>query len=129
MLARLIAPHLSKAWGVPVVVDNKPGASGNIGMDMLAKSPPDGLILAMTNNVVAINVSLFPNLPFDMVKDFEALGLIGSTPMGLVVNPKFPAETVAELSDSRQEKPRQGELRFMRSRHAAASRDRAGPVP
>jgi tripartite-type tricarboxylate transporter receptor subunit TctC len=68
-------------------------------MDMLAKSPPDGLTLAMTNNVVAINVSLFPNLPFDMMRDFEPLGLIGRTPMVLVVNPRFPPKTVTELTD------------------------------
>lgn len=98
LMARLVAPHLQKAWGVPVVVDNRPGASGNIGMDSVAKSPPDGYTLAMTNNVVAINVSLFPNLPFDMVKDFEPLGLIGSTPMVLVVNPNVPAKTLAELT-------------------------------
>lgn len=98
LMARVIAPHLSKTWNVPVVVENKPGASGNIGMDMLAKSPPDGLTLAMTNNVVAINVSLFPNLPFDMIKDFEPLGLIGTTPMVLVVNRDIPVNTVAELT-------------------------------
>jgi tripartite-type tricarboxylate transporter receptor subunit TctC len=105
LLARVIAPHLTKTWGVPVVVENRPGASGNIGMDLVAKSPPDGLTLAMTNNVVAINVSLFPNLPFDMVKDFEPLGLIGSTPMVLVVNPKLPAKTVAELTDYARKNP------------------------
>jgi tripartite-type tricarboxylate transporter receptor subunit TctC len=105
ILARLIAPHLSKTWDVPVVVENKPGASGNIGMDMVAKSPPDGLTLAMTNNVVAINVSLFPHLPFDMVKDFEPLGLIGSTPMVVTVNPNFPVKTVAELTDYGRKNP------------------------
>lgn len=110
LLARLVAPHLSSTWGVPVIVENKPGASGNIGMDMVAKSPPDGLTLAMTNNVVAINVSLFPNLPFDMTKDFEPLGLIGSTPMVLTVNPKFPAKTVAELTD--YVKKNQGRVAF-----------------
>jgi tripartite-type tricarboxylate transporter receptor subunit TctC len=105
LLARIVAPHLSKSWGVPVVVDNRPGASGNIGMDLVAKSPPDGLTLAMTNNVVAINVSLFPKLPFDMVKDFEPLGLIGSTPMALVVNPDLPVKTVAELTDYARRNP------------------------
>ena len=110
LLARLVAPHLSRTWGVPVIVDNKPGASGNIGMDMLAKSPPDGFTLAMTNNVVAINVSLFPNLPFDMVKDFEPLGLIGSTPMVLVVNPAFPVKTLAELTDHARQNP--GKVNF-----------------
>jgi tripartite-type tricarboxylate transporter receptor subunit TctC len=105
LLARLVAPHFSKTWGVPVIVDNKPGASGNIGMDMLAKSPPDGLTLAMTNNVVAINVSLFPNLPFDMLKDFESLGLIGSTPMVLVVNPNLPVKTLAELTGHAKKNP------------------------
>jgi tripartite-type tricarboxylate transporter receptor subunit TctC len=104
-LARIVAPHLSKTWGVPVIVDNRPGASGNIGMDAVAKSTPDGLTLAMTNNVVAINVSLFPNLPFDMVKDFGPLGLIGSTPMVLVVNPKLPVKTVAELTDYAKKNP------------------------
>ena len=109
-LARLVAPRLNKVWNVPVVVENKPGASGNIGMDSAAKSPPDGLTLAMTNNVVAINVSLFPKLPFDMEKDFEPLGLIGSTPMVLTVNPSFPVKTVAELTDYAKKNP--GKLAF-----------------
>jgi tripartite-type tricarboxylate transporter receptor subunit TctC len=105
LLARLVAPHLSKAWGVPVVVENKPGASGNIGMEYVAKSEPDGLTLTMTNNVVAINVSLFPDLPYNMEKDFEPLGLIGSTPMVIAVNPKFPVKTVAELTDYAKKNP------------------------
>src|SRR5690349_18499749 len=72
-LARLIAPKLGEAWGVPVVVDNRPGASGNIGMDVVAKSPADGLTLVMANSVVAVNVALFPTLAFDVTRDFAPL--------------------------------------------------------
>src|SRR5271154_1585349 len=60
LLARLIASKLEQVWQVPVVVDNRPGASGNIGMEIAAKKAPDGYTLVMTNNVVAINVAMFP---------------------------------------------------------------------
>ena len=109
-LARLIAPKLAEMWRVPVIVDNRPGASGNIGMDVVAKSPPDGLTLVMTNSVVAINVALFPNAPFDVVRDFEPLGLIGSTPMVMSVNPSVPAKTLAELTAYAKANP--GKLNF-----------------
>jgi tripartite-type tricarboxylate transporter receptor subunit TctC len=109
-LARLIAPKLAEAWGAPVVVDNRPGASGTIGMDVAAKSPADGLTLVMTNSVVAINVALFPNLAFNVVRDFAPLGLIGSTPMVMTVNPAVPAKTVAELTEYAKRNP--GKLNF-----------------
>jgi tripartite-type tricarboxylate transporter receptor subunit TctC len=109
-LARLIAPKLGESWGVPVIVDNRPGASGNIGMDVVAKSPADGLTLAMTNSAVAINVAMFPKLSFDVAQDFEPLGLIGSTPMVMSVNPNVPAKTLAELTDYAKRNP--GKLTF-----------------
>jgi tripartite-type tricarboxylate transporter receptor subunit TctC len=109
-LARLIAPKLGEAWGVPVVVDNRPGASGNIGMDVVAKSPADGLTLVMANSVVAVNVALFPTLAFNVARDFAPLGLIGSTPMVMTVNPAVPAKTVAELTDYAKRNP--GKLNF-----------------
>jgi tripartite-type tricarboxylate transporter receptor subunit TctC len=109
-LARLLAIRLADWWGVPVVVDNRPGASGNIGMDMVAKSPADGLTLVMTNSAVAINVALFPRSGFDVTRDFEPLGLIGSTPMVMSVNPMVPARTLMELSDHVKRNP--GRLNF-----------------
>jgi tripartite-type tricarboxylate transporter receptor subunit TctC len=97
-LARLLTPKLSDMWGVPVIVDNRPGASGNIGMELVAKSPPDGYTLGMASGGVAMTVSLFPKLSFNIAADFEPLGLIGSTPMVLTVNPSLPVKTLAEFT-------------------------------
>lgn len=109
-LARLIAPRMSETLGVPVVVDNRPGASGNIGMSVVAKSPSDGSVLVMTNSVVAMNVALFPGQSFDIKQDFEPLGLIGSTPMAVTINPSVPSKTLGELTAYLKQNP--GKLNF-----------------
>lgn len=109
-LARLIAEKLQLKWGSPVVVENRPGASGNIGLDVVAKSVADGYTLVMTNNVVAINVALFPNLTFDVTRDFAPLGLIGSTPMAVVVNPGVQINSLSELTQHAKRQP--GKLNF-----------------
>src|SRR5258708_1687040 len=104
-LARLVAPKLSTNWGVPVVVENRPGASGNIGMEVVAKSPADGYTLVMTNSAVAINVGLFPKLGFNVIQDFQPLGLIGSTPMVVTVTASLPIDTVAGLTAYAKQNP------------------------
>src|SRR5436305_7655230 len=81
VLARLIAPELQKALGHPVVVENKGGAGGNIGAELVAKSPPDGhTLLVGYNGPIAINVTLMKNLPYDPLKDLAPITLAGTAP-------------------------------------------------
>lgn len=100
ILARLLADKLTAAWGQPVVVENRPGASGMIGAEAVAKAPPDGYTLLMGYNAeIAINRSLFKEMPYDSLKAFIPVTIVGTTPMILVVNPSVPARTLKELID------------------------------
>jgi tripartite-type tricarboxylate transporter receptor subunit TctC len=95
---RLIAERLTTAWGHPVIVENKPGAGGNIGADMVAKSPPDGYTILMgALSTHAVNPSLYPKMPYDAVKDFAPITLLAITPNVLVVNASLPVSSVKEL--------------------------------
>jgi tripartite-type tricarboxylate transporter receptor subunit TctC len=95
---RAIAQKLTEAWGQSVVVDNRPGAGGNIGADLVAKSPPDGYTVVMgALSTHAVNPSLYPSMPYDAVKDFAPITLIAVTPNVLVVNPALPVKSVREL--------------------------------
>jgi len=98
VLARIVAPKLSEAIGQPVVVENKPGAGGNIGADLVAKAPPDGhTLLVGYNGPLAINVGLFEKMPYDPVKDLAPITLAVTTPQYLVVNPALPIKNVSEF--------------------------------
>lgn len=98
VLARLVAPKLQEAIGQPVFVENKGGAGGNIGADLVAKSPPDGhMLLIGYNGPIAINVTLFDKMPYDPVKDLAPITLAVTSPQYLVVNPQVPVNNVAEL--------------------------------
>ena len=95
---REIGRKLTEAWGQPVVVDNRTGAGGNIGADMVAKSAPDGYTLVIGNiGTHAVNVSLLPVMPFDSVKDFTPIVHVLDAEGLLVVNPSIKATTVSEL--------------------------------
>jgi tripartite-type tricarboxylate transporter receptor subunit TctC len=95
---RLIAQKLTDAWGQPVVVENKPGAGGNIGADFVAKSPPDGYtILLGALSTHAVNPSLYAKMPYDAAKDFAPITLIAVTPNVLVVNAASPVNNVKEF--------------------------------
>ena len=95
---RLIAQKLSEAWGQTVVVENKPGAGGNIGTDLVAKSPPDGYtILLGALSTHAVNPSLYKTMPYDAAKDFAPITLIAVTPNVLVVNAASPVNNVKEF--------------------------------
>jgi tripartite-type tricarboxylate transporter receptor subunit TctC len=97
-LARLIGPKLSEAIGQAVVVENKPGAAGNIGADMVAKARPDGhTLLLMDIGSLAVAPSLFPDLSYDVAEDLAPVGLVMFGPYVLAVNPSVPAKTVDEL--------------------------------
>jgi tripartite-type tricarboxylate transporter receptor subunit TctC len=98
VLARAAAQKLSETFGQPTVVDNRPGAGGNIGAELVAKSPPDGYTLLMgTVGTHAINPSLYPRMPYDHVKDFAPIILVAGVPNVLVINPTLPVNSVQEL--------------------------------
>ena len=96
--ARLFAEHLGKALGQQVIVDNKPGAGGNIGTADAARSPNDGYTLLMgTVATQTMNEFLYPSVGYDSQKDFEPIALVGMLPMVISANPSFAANSVAEL--------------------------------
>ncbi len=96
--ARYIGERLSNAVGQAVVIDNKPGAGGNIGTEATARAAPDGYTLTMgTNATHGTNQFLYDSLPFDAEKDFEPVILIGSFPMAIAANPAFPGTSVADV--------------------------------
>ncbi|HUQ75244.1 MAG TPA: tripartite tricarboxylate transporter substrate binding protein [Burkholderiales bacterium] len=97
ILARVIAPRLSEKWGQPVVVENKAGASGNIGTDLVAKAAPDGHTLMVTVNTFAITPSLIRNTPYDVVNDFSPISKIAIATYCFAANPKvFPAKDMKD---------------------------------
>jgi tripartite-type tricarboxylate transporter receptor subunit TctC len=100
MMARTIAAHLQAKYGQPFVVDNRPGAGSSLGMDVVAKAPPDGYTIGLGNVAAnAINPAVRPGaFPYQPVKDFEAISMVGVTPLVLVVNAeKVPSKTVPEF--------------------------------
>ena len=98
ILARLVAPGLQQAFGQPIVVENKAGAGGNLGTDLVAKSEPDGhTILVAYTGPITVNPTLFGNLPYDPQKDLAPITLAVTTPQFLAVNPGVPFNSVAEL--------------------------------
>ena len=96
-LARAIAQRFTELTGQTAFVENRAGASGNIGTDLVARAKPDGLTLLLTINSHVVNPSLYKNLPFDAIKDFQPLTLVADAPNVLVARPNFPADTVAAL--------------------------------
>ena len=99
VLARILGQKMSEAFGQPVIVDNKPGAAGNIATDFMAKVEADGYNIAVApNQTVAVNPVLYPKLPFDVNRDLTGITMMGRVPMVLVVSPaRVQATTVAEL--------------------------------
>jgi tripartite-type tricarboxylate transporter receptor subunit TctC len=97
-LARIVGDNLSQRWGAPVIVENKPGAQGNIGMALVAKSPPDGYTLALVPvGNAAVNPSLFKDLPYDPVKDFAPISQLAIVENVLVVNGSSTIKTLEQL--------------------------------
>ena len=98
VIARTLAEAMRQTLGQQIVVDNRPGASTNIGADLVAKSKPDGYtVLSADNAVLAFNEHLFSKLPFNPEKDFTYIGAIGKFPLALVVHPDFPAKNFKEF--------------------------------
>jgi tripartite-type tricarboxylate transporter receptor subunit TctC len=96
--ARILAPELQKELGQPVVIENRAGAGGTVGLDVVAKAAPDGSTLGVASPINHLAApALYPKLPYDSIKDFTPVGLISSVPMVLVVGPSSPVKTVQEL--------------------------------
>src|SRR5438105_11786007 len=97
ILARTLGQRMGDDWKIGVVVDNRPGASGNIGTEAVAKSPPDGYTLLMTASTIVLNRSLFKSIPYDPVKDFAPVAPLAIGRLALVTNPSVAAKTVKDL--------------------------------
>ena len=109
-IARTLAAGMGPVLGRTVIVENRPGAGGNIAAEVVAKAPPDGNTLLLSFTSHAINATLYPTLPFDPVKDFTALSCIATSPSILVAHPSLPANNVRELIALAKAKP--GQLNF-----------------
>jgi tripartite-type tricarboxylate transporter receptor subunit TctC len=94
---RLVAPRLAERLGQQVVIDNRPGAGGNIGLALVAKAPADGYTIGLgAAGALAANAALYPNMPFDVQKDFRAIGLVAASPFVLIGNPGLVPKTLRE---------------------------------
>ena len=114
ILAREVGQRLTVVFGQSVIIDNRPGAAGNIGSDIVAKSAPDGYTLLMcTVSSHAINPGLYSKLPYDHIKDFAPVVLVARVPNVLEVTPSLPVNTVADLIKLAKEKP--GQINFASS--------------
>ena len=97
-MARLIAPKMGEALGQSVVIENKPGASGQIGAQAVAKATPDGYTLMLDASSFSTNPALYPKLPYDSLKAFKPIGVVALFPNVVLVNANFPAKTLSELT-------------------------------
>jgi tripartite-type tricarboxylate transporter receptor subunit TctC len=105
VIARIVQGKLQSALGQNIVIDNKGGAGGSLGTDIVAKAPADGYTVLFTLNSHTVNPAIYAKLPFDTLKDFEPVGTVASLPQILVANPQFPANNVAELIALAKAKP------------------------
>jgi tripartite-type tricarboxylate transporter receptor subunit TctC len=110
ILARLVAQKLGESLGHRFITDNRPGAQGMIGAEMVAKAPPDGYTLLMVPASHTVNPSLYNKMPFDTARDFTAVGLVAEGPFVLVVHPSIPAKNVKDLIALARMRP--GQLNF-----------------
>jgi len=108
--ARVLGQKLSERMGQSFVVDNRAGAAGNIGAEVVAKSAPDGYTLLLAITSVSINPALIPKMPFDIVKDFAPVTIVARSPMVLAVHPVLPVANAKALVDLARKRP--GELNF-----------------
>jgi tripartite-type tricarboxylate transporter receptor subunit TctC len=112
-LSRIIGPGLTKAWGQPVMADNRPGAGGIIGSEFVVNSPPDGHTLLVVAGGFTVNPYIYTKLPYDTVKDFAPVTLLASSTHVLVVHPKLQVQTIRELIALARAKP--GQLTYATS--------------
>ena len=107
VLARIVGQKLTQAWGQQVVVDVRPGAGGIIGSDLAAKAPPDGYTILIVAPGYALNPYFYKSLPYDTIKDFERITVLGVAPNVLVAHPSVPAKNVKELIALARSRPGQ----------------------
>ena len=110
ILARVIGQRMTERWAQQVIIDNRTGAGGIIGSDIVAKSAPDGYTLMVTSSAHAINATLYPKLPYETLRDFTSVAPVAAISNVLIVNANVPAKTVAELVQLARAKP--GQLKF-----------------
>ena len=110
ILARVLGPRLAERWKAAVVVDNRAGATGNIGTEFVAKSAPDGYTLLFTATSFGTNPALSRSLPFDPLKSFAPVALVATSAVAVVVNPQVPAKSLRELIDLAKRQP--GKLHY-----------------
>src|SRR5215213_6513864 len=104
--ARILAPRLSELLGQAVVVDNKPGANGTIGMQDVQRSPPDGYTFMFAHvGAISIGISIYPNMPFDPVDDLSSISVAVTSPLVWVINPALPFKTMPEFIAKVQAEP------------------------
>ena len=133
ILTRQIAQRLSESWSVPVIVDNRGGASGTIGTALVAKAPADGQTLLVVPSGFAVNPSIYKNLPYDSVRDLAPVSQLAASPLILCVHPSFPPQSVKELVAFLKARP--GQIDFGSSGNGSpslrkmAAISRIGPFP
>ena len=110
ILARMVGPRLTSAWGQPVIIDNRPGAGGMTGTAMATKAAADGYTIVLVPATHAINVSLYAKPPYDALTDFAHVALLATAPYMLVSNPSVPGRTIKELIALAKSKP--GQLNY-----------------
>ena len=104
--ARVLAARMSERLGQSVIIDNRPGAGGNIGLDLVAKAPPDGYTIGVgAAGALAVNLSLYAKMPFDPQKDFAPVGMVAMIPFVLVANPSFPASKLSDAVAAAKARP------------------------
>ena len=119
--ARVIGQKLTEAWKQPVIIDNRPGAGGNIGADLVAKSMPDGYTILMgAVSTHAINPHLYAKMPYDALRDFAPITRVTTVPNVLVIHPSLPVRSVRELITLARSKP--GQLSFASGRDRKSTR-------
>jgi len=120
IIARTLGQKLTEPLGVQVIIENRPGANGNIGTEYVAKSAPDGYTLVLGNTgPLCISPAIYASVPYNTAKDFSPVSLVASTPIILVVHPSFPAKTIGDLVKIAKARP--GELHFASSGNGATS--------
>jgi len=110
ILARTLQPKLARMWHQPVIVENKPGASGNVGANLVAKAAPDGYMLVMGASTLVINTALYTNLPYDPLTDLAPIGLAANASLLLVAHPATGLRTAQDLIDAAKANP--GKLNY-----------------
>lgn len=119
IVARLLVPKVGEQLGQQVVIDNRPGAAGNLALELLAKAPADGYTLMFTTPTVTVNPALYPKITYDSLKDFAPVGLVATTVYILVVHPSLPVKSVKELLALARARP--GQLNYSSGGNGAAA--------